>query len=375
MIIFVPLGIIASIFQLIILREFSFSIAKNELAFVVAAGLWIAFCSLGSIAKIPKKLSKLTLYILACLTFSVSICLIHLVKSSIGLKYYEATSLGLVLFLSIILIGPTAFIIGLAFRYFVQEYLKNNQPQKNVYAKFFAFEAIGFFFGGMVFTFYFIDYTNPLIFSLLPLILLPGIKNHYKKIMPACLIISITLISALSFNSILRKEFANANIIANLGSAYGPVIAAYKAGATTLFSGGSSLATSEDKSGNEEFIHMSLSATAPSIKKDILFIGAAISGQVEEIIKYKLSSLDCLQINPLISQIAQYGLPSGLKNEVNFITADPRLYLKNANKQYDAILMNMPAPINLALNRYFHRQNCRYKNRHALSVHRLQRLP
>ncbi len=353
MIIFIPLGIIAAIFQLVILREFSFSIAKNELSFVVAVGFWIIFCSLGSIVKTFKRPRTTLLCISASLAFSLSICLIHLAKSLAGLKYYEATSLGLVLFLSIILIGPIAFIIGLAFRHFVQEYLKANPPQKDIYAKFFAFEAIGFFLGGIAFTFYFIDYTNPLIFALSPLILLPAIKDHYKKILPALLIIIITITSAISFNSILRKEFAGANILANLGSNYGPVIATYKAGATTLFSGGSSLATSEDKSANEEFIHMSLSATNPIVNKDILFVGAPLSGQVEEIAKYKLNSLDCLQINPLISKLAENTLPAGLKNKVSFITDDPRLYLKNTNKQYDAILMSMPAPINLALNRYF----------------------
>ncbi len=353
MIIFIPLGIIASIFQLIILREFSFSIAKNELAFVAATGFWIIFCSLGSIVKTSKQFSKTPLYALASLFFSLSICLIHLAKSLIGLKYYEAISLGLVLFLSIILVGPTAFIIGLAFRNFVQEYIKNNQPQKDVFAKFFAFEAIGFFLGGIAFTFYFINYTNPLIFSLLPLILLPAIKNHCKKILPAFLIIIITIISALSFNSILQNEFANAKILANFGSSYGPLIVTHKAGATTVFFAGSVIATSEDKSANEEFIHMSLSATDPLFNKDILFIGAAISGQIKEIAKYKLSSLDCLQIDPLISKLIQNQLPAGLKNKINVITNDPRIYLKNANKQYDAILMNMPAPANLALNRYF----------------------
>jgi predicted membrane-bound spermidine synthase len=353
MTIFIPLGIIASIFQLVILREFSFSIAKNELAFVVAAGFWIIFCSLGSIVKSSKKLQEFPLCILASLSFFLSICLIHLAKSLIGLKYYEATSLIFVLFLSIILIGPAAFVIGLTFRHLVQEYIKNSRPQKSVYAKFFAFEAIGFFLGGASFTLYFIDYTNPLIFSLLPLILLPGIKNHRKKILPVCFIIIITIISILSFNSILKKEFAHANIKANLGSGYGPVIVTDKADATTIFSGGSSLATSEDTVLNEEFIHMSISAAEPSVNKDILFIGAALFGQAEEIAKYKLNSLDCLQIDPLISKLAEYKLSSGMKNKINFITNDPRLYLKNTHKQYDVILMNMPAPTNLALNRYF----------------------
>ena len=92
MIIFIPLGIIASIFQLVILREFNFSIAKNELAFVVATGLWIVSCSLGSITKTPKKLRELPFSTLSSLAFSLSICLIHLAKTSIGLKYYEEAS-------------------------------------------------------------------------------------------------------------------------------------------------------------------------------------------------------------------------------------------------------------------------------------------
>lgn len=353
MFIFILLGIIASIFQLIILREFSFSIAKNELAFIFAAGCWIIFCSLGSVIKSFKKLSKSPLCILTSLAFSFSICLIHLAKSLMGLKYYETANLSFMLFLSIVLIGPTAFILGLTFKHFTQEYLNNSHSQENVYAKFFAFEAIGFFLGGVSLTLYFIDYTNPLIFSLLPLILLPSIKNHYKKILPAGLIIIISIISILSFNSLLKKEFANADILANLGSGYGAIIIAHKAGSTIISSGGSSLASSEDKSSTEEFIHMSLSAADFLANKDILFIGAALSGQVEEITKYKLNSLDCLQINPLLSILAKSQLPARIKNNVNFISNDPRLYLKKTPKQYDAILINTSAPANLALNRYF----------------------
>jgi len=353
MIIFIPLGIIASIFQLVILREFSFSIAKNELSFVVAAGFWIVFCALGSIVKIPQKAEKLPISILASITCSISICLIHLVKSLIGLKYYEATGMGLVLSLTPLLIGPSAFIIGLAFRRFAQDCIKNNPQQNKAYAKFFAFEAIGFFVGGLAFTFYLNNYTNPLIFSLLPLILLPEIREFYKKIIPAIIIILVSAISVIGFDFILKKELDNAKILLNLGSGYGPVIAARRANVTLLFSGGSLLATSEDRQANEEFIHMSLSAADPSIKKDILFVGAAVTGQVEEILKYNLNSLDCLEINPVISRLAQSRWAFGPDNKINFIADDPRFYLKKVVKKYDAILMNMPAPSNLSLNRYF----------------------
>ncbi|MBN2831503.1 MAG: hypothetical protein JXL82_04435 [Candidatus Omnitrophica bacterium] len=353
MLIFVTFGIITSIFQLIFLREFSFSIAKNELSFIIAAGFWIIFCSLGSITKTPHKFKGLPLLLAASLSFFISISLIHLVKLLSGLKYYETASLRLLLVSSIALIGPTAFIIGNIFRGLVQEYLKVNPPQKNVYAKFFAFEAIGFIIGGVAFTVYLNNYTNPLFFSLLPVLLVLGIKNSYKKILVTALIISLTFCSFKLFSFILQKELGNAKIILNLGSRYGPILSVYKESTTAIFSEGSLLATSEDKAATEEFIHISLSALSTSNKKDILFIGAVLSGQAEEIIKYKPDSLDCLQINPIISKLAKEKLPGEIKAKVNFITDDPRVYLKNTNKRYDAILMDMPAPASLSLNRYF----------------------
>jgi len=353
MIIFVALGIIASLFQLVILREFNFSIAKNELAFVASCGFWIISCSFGSIIKSPKKIRTLTLSILISIIFSLSICLIHLGKSLIGLKYYETTNLGFVLLLSLILIGPTALAIGIAFRHFVQDYIQKNSAQSNTYAKFFVFEASGFFLGGIFFTLYLNSYANPFVFSLLPMLLLPEIDKLSKKILAAIIITSICVISVISFDSILKKELDNADILFNSGSGYGPVIAAKRSETTMLFSAGCLLASSEDKSANEEFIHMSLAAVNPGAKKDILFIGFAVSGQVEEIAKYNPLSLDCLQINPVLSKISQNSLSGRINNKINFITDDPRIYLRNASKKYDAILMHMPAPANLELNRYF----------------------
>ena len=49
MIIFIFLGFISSIFQLVVLREITFSIAKNELAACLAAGAWIIFSAIGGL--------------------------------------------------------------------------------------------------------------------------------------------------------------------------------------------------------------------------------------------------------------------------------------------------------------------------------------
>ena len=352
MIIFIPLGIITSIFQLVILREFSFSIARHELSFILAAGFWVVSCSLGSIIKLPKK--KLNLPVLASAGFFLAVCLIHLAKSFIGLKYFQTPSPATVACLSAGLIGPPALIMGFGFRRLLERCAEAKPGLSGAnLAKFFAFEAIGFFLGGIIFTLWLKDYTNPLIFSVLPLLLLPQIKEPFKKILSGTLIIAITAMAVASFDLIIKKEFDNAQILLNQGSRYGPIVVCVKSKVTSLFSGGSLLATSEDKLATEEFIHLGISATDPLADQDILFIGAAISGQAAEISQYRLNSLDCVQINPLIWKFAQNPGSGTLSNKISYITDDPRAFLKKTLKKYDAILMNMPAPSTLALNRYF----------------------
>ena len=353
MIIFVFLGIVASIFQLAVLREFTFSIAKNELSFIVAVGMWLISGAIGSIWAAKKKLNSFPLALCAFLAFSLSISAIHLAKSIISIKYYEAVSLFFAILSSAVFILPIGFILGLAFSKFVNDHLAKGKTDKNSYSKFFAFEAVGFFIGGAIFTFFLSDYSNPFIFSVLPLLLLVNPESLGKKIIHIAAIILLSLIPFLSFDSILKQEFSGAEILANLGSEYGPIISVRKAGVDTLFSAGSVIATSEDKAGAEEFIHMSLFATAVEKKKDILFIGAGVSSELEEIAKHNIRIIDCVEINPIISQLAANSLAKGLRTKVNFIIDDPRLYLKKTTKRYDAVLMSQPAPFNLSLNRFF----------------------
>jgi len=353
MFIFVLLGIVTSIFQLVLLREFSFSIAKNELAFIVAAGFWIIFCAIGSIIKVTRKFHGMAMPVLASLCFFASMSGIHLSKGLAGIKYYEIPGLGFILISGILLIGPNALISGNIFKWLVEEHLEEKTIQNNSFARFFAFEAIGFFIGGLIFTAYLNNYTNPLLFSPLPNLLILGRKKGIRKAVTAILIIVFSLSSFKTFKLILRKEFGNANIIANLGSRYGPVFLVRKDKVETVFSAGSLLASSEDKSGVEEFIHISLSAAETLKKKDVLFIGPALSGQIEEILKYSPESIDCLQLNPAITKLSKDRLPYSNKENVSFITDDPVRYLQNINKLYDAVLISMPAPSSLSLNRYF----------------------
>lgn len=353
MLIFIALGIVSSIFQLTIFREFTYSLAKNELSFILAVGVWLISCSLGSfLLKKKKALGPAIISLLFAFTYSLVICAIHLSKSLIGLSYYEAASLGFVLIAAIVLISPVGFLIGYSFRSFSQGYLDKHPPKVRTFGKFFAYEAIGFFIGGVTFTFLLSSLVNPFIFALLALLLLiTGSIKAKAKVISFLAIILLTLAFFFSFKPILKLELQGADILELKGSNYGPIILAEKFNVESLYVNGSLIATSEDKAGNEKFIH-SVFAANPKLG-DILFVGSYFSGQIQEILKYPIGRLDCVNINPTLSSLSIAKLSLRQRERVNFIVADPRLYLNKTKQKYDCIIMNIPAPSSLAFNRYF----------------------
>ncbi len=353
MIKFVLLGFITCIFQLILLREFTFSIAKNELSFVFGIGIWLIACSLGSLVSFKKKaISSFFLIALFSLFFGLSISATHLIKSLFGLNYYEATSFGFTLISSILIIGPLSFLMGYGFGFFNNRYLENHKTNTQTFAQFFAYEAIGIFIGGLAFTFFFANYTNPFYFILLPaLFILISKKKILKKIFLFAWIFLLSSVFTINFNNILKKEFKNSKILFNIGSQDGPIILTKKSDVQSLFVNGSLIATSEDRESNEYFIHETLFAKKQI--KDVLWIGPYFSGQVNEILKHSIETLDFVNINPVLSHLSQSRIQNSQKVDIHFFIDDPRAYIKNVQKEYDCIILNIPPPSSLALNRYF----------------------
>lgn len=361
---FLILGIIASIFQLVILREFTFSIAKNELAFVFAAGVWLVSCSLGSLVGTRRRFLSSTYIPLAISAgFGFSVVAIHLAKSFFGLAYYENVSLGYVFLSSLLLVSPVSFLIGYSFCIFYRDYLQRHLYSQRTFAQFFAFEAMGFFIGGLIFTFIVSSYSNPLLCVALPVMfIMTPVVERRKKVFSTVMIVLLGIFLSLGFRYILKKELGGATILLHKGTRYGPVIVAEQFGAQSLYVNGSLVATSEDTLWQETFIHTSMSSVMNP--QEVLFIGPYTAGYLKEILKHNVRTLDCVDINPLTSTLETPFITQGigevtqLRNDIlsqrtRFIVDDPRSYLQKAIKKYDCIIMNMVAPTNIALNRYF----------------------
>jgi len=339
MIIFIILGFVSSIFQLVLLREFTFSIAKNELSLIVAVGIWLIACSLGGLTSIKKRIfSTRMLPVLLTASFCFSVLGIHLAKLIIGLRYYESASLLFTLICALLFIGTHGFLIGYAFGSFCHTSLENQKDAEKRSAQFFSAEALGIFFGGITFTFLLSSYTNPFIFASWAFLLLFLEKCRRTKIIIVFIVGFLSAAFFFAFPSILKKEFDHARILAVQGNPYGPAILTEKDSVISLYINGSLVQTSEDKAFEEEFIHTAFS----SLKKynHVLLMGRFSQVYIDEIHKYSIGQITSVWFNP-----AETDIPA--------VADDPVRYLHATSEKYDLILMNIPPPSTLALNRFY----------------------
>lgn len=349
MIIFLILGFVASIFQLTLFREFTFSVAKNELSFIVAAGCWLLSCSLASFGRRKKYIiSNITLAVLLTLAFAVCVTLAHLIKAFAGFNYYESVGFVFSLLAAFLVMAPVGMLAGYAFAQFSENYLNKDSTEKKVFGLFFAYEAAGFFLGGILFTFIFSRYQNPFQFCCLPLLFIPLLKiDRREKLFAVMLIMSLSLAFFNAYANILKKEFQGAEIITYQGSPYGPLIVSEKDHAQTLSLNGSLVATSEDKEADEMFIH-SVFAASPT-PGNVLWIGPLFTLQLQELKKYN-ARIICVDLNPRPSHLPMFYANA---SSIRYIVEDPKLFLSKNKDRYDLILMNIPPPSNLSFNRFY----------------------
>jgi spermidine synthase len=103
---------------------------------------------------------------------------------------------------------------------------------------------------------------------------------------------------------------------------------------------------------NEEMAHFAMSCH--SNPQDVLVIGGSITGVQDELIKYGCNRIDMIEPDPQIIRLADklQILPREAPT-VNYIRKNPGYWLMKTDHRYDVILLMLPGPQNLDLNRFY----------------------
>jgi spermidine synthase len=358
------LGFTTLVTQIVLLRESLTVFYGNELVIGIVLTNWMVLTALGAAAgrKIAAKGNMKAFPAKALLILNLlSILIIVLLNVLRNIVFPPGSQVGIyeVLFTSAVLMMPFCLLSGFLFTFLAGTFTK--EFRTNMIHKTYSAESAGSVAGGIIVSFilvYFLKSLQILGFFLVINIIIILVMHRFRGTSRSEWILIVTgigclfLIFGLNLDKIIKARlFPNQELIYLRDTPYGNLAITKSAEQLNFYENASPLFASNDIASVEEDVHYAM-VQHPD-PESVLLISGGISGTIPEILKYKVSSIDYVEINPWINKIGRQWLHLSGEDSVNSIVKDPKIFLKETTKKYDVILMNLPEPKTAQLNRYY----------------------
>jgi spermidine synthase len=377
------LGFTAIAAQLILIRELLFIFNGNELTIGTILANWMLLTATGAFLRQkysqPVTLKKILtgLLILAIIPLAILFILYRFrdVIVPVGLL----PSLGQIFAGTVLLLSPFCLLSGWLFTE-ISKYL-SNKTGDNAISHTYGWETIGSIVSGllcsMILVFLFEPFQNLAIILIINTILLflivrKEIFNQKKKFFYLALAATFGFVTLIANpDSItIRYLYPDQEVLFFEDTPYGKLVITDQAGQLNFFDNNTLLFTTNNIITNEETVHYAL--LQRKHVKNVLLIGGSITGVAEECLKYPLQRLDCVELNPRIPGFGKrlsrlpddprFRLFSGdarviMKkriHEISRLSEDNKsLFKKQDSLRYDAVILNVPEPSTLQINRFY----------------------
>ncbi|MFC2160979.1 spermidine synthase [Acidobacteriota bacterium] len=353
------LGFSALSFQIILLREFSVMFFGNEITLGLILGTWLFWGALGSILASKTKFnSKRLIFLYHLLIILFALSLIGLRFSRFVLHSLPGELIGTIpiFFTALLLSFFTGFPLGMLFVF-------NIHYSKGHLAKVYILESLGSATAGFCLTFLLIPlFSNWQMTSILGFLFVLTLFISYRNFRSIPLfIVSAFMMTALWAADIPSQKiyWAPLTLVESVDTVYGTLHVIKTEEQISLYSNSVPIYSFPDLASAEELTHFPL-LHKPDAEK-VLLIGGGSGEELRQILKYPLTQVDCVELNPEIIRMSFRFLP----DEVSRLFRSPRVqifytdgiaFLDRVTQKYDAILLNLPDPFSALINRFFTRE-------------------
>ncbi len=154
-----------------------------------------------------------------------------------------------------------------------------------------------------------------------------------------------------------RSLWKVGTLLESKSTAYGIVSAAQIESQITFYENGVPLFTVPDELTAEESVHPALLQN-PS-PRSVLIIGGGVGGSIQECLKHpSVRDVHAVELDPAVFETAHSFLPDKARliftnPAVTFHVDDGRRFLRRTDLRFDAILVNLPEPVSVQLNRFY----------------------
>lgn len=370
------MGFSAIIAQVLLVRELMVVFSGTELSIGIFIGNWLILAAFGSIfsawtaQRFTSALSPfLMLQFFWIIFLPVTILAARIIPTFLGLLPGENTGLLTVLVVSFLILIPLGIINGALFVFACRLAKESGQFTVSPIARVYLLDAIGSIAGGVAVTYVCLQILDVLA-SVYILTLLTGtsalllIYFHRQPVRfyAALHSVMIVLIVISGFwggveglkQLSLKFAWPGYEIVSYRNSVYGNVSLMNREEQWHLLSNNVPIATFPvpDISAAEEIVHLPiLFHPGP---EQVFLIGGGLSGIINELIKYPDIHVDYSEPDPLLIETVEKYIPSLPKSErVNTYYTDGRYTLRNSSQLYDMIILDLPDPSTLVINRMY----------------------
>jgi len=374
-------GIIA---QIVLLRELLIAFSGNELTLGIILANWLILEAIGSfffgktVEKVERKMEVyvfLQIFFSAVLPFSIFLCRIF--KSILIATPGEGLGFIPIFYSSFLIFLPVSISHGALFTYGSKLYSQYERKDATSIGKVYVLETVGSIIGGFLITFVLIQYfnsfvivfmialTNGLICSTL---LWPEQKSFLKirsfawalTLLYGLLLLSIlfTPLSDKIHQSSLQLQWRGLNVVHNENSIYGNITVTQRGEQFTFFTDGIPAITTPvpDIASIEDFVHFPM--LLHKKPESVLILSGGAGGMIHEILKYPVSQVDYVELDPLLLRLIQKFPTPLTDNElsdkrVRIHYTDGRFFVKRTPDRFDLIFIGLSAPHELQSNRLF----------------------
>jgi len=392
---FLLMGFSFTIIQGLMIRELLVSFYGNELSIGLILGNWLVLEALGSglIGRLAARYragptSYALLQIVLAVMLPVSLYGAFTVRNVVGVTAGQGVGLRGIFSSSLLILAPLGLVDGAMFAFGAHAFAQLMGREVPGIGQVYVYEAMGGIIGGLIFTYLLIPYLSSLQMILLlaalnllsALSLLPPRSRSFPLTALLLLATAAILLSPLAgtlHRWLVGQQWGRYNLVGYDNSVYGNVAVIQQVGQYTFFANGLPVLTAPvpDVQGVEELVHLSL-LFHPHPRR-VLVVSGGVGGVLHEILKYPLERVDYAELDPLLIQMAQRFPTTLTQSELS----DPRVHIhavdgrllvrrmvgphptpwpppfspteEKGGGSYDAIIVNLPYPSTLQLNRFY----------------------
>lgn len=360
------IGFTATIAQVALMREMIAVFYGNELLFGLVLTAWLAWVAIGSwslgrlerVRQGERKIFAAGL-VLAVMLFPAQLGLVRGIRALLGVTPGALVEFGAMLVAVAASVAPLCLLLGGLFTVGARLITEQGGTPGQAY----VWESAGSVIGGALFSFLFIRWLDPFQTALLvgainasvALWLWQSVTPKLKLSLFSLLALSLAAIPAGSALHAITLHWQWRDLVFAGDSPYGRLTIQARDGQRIFYTNGM-LAFETQGTFSEQVTHLPLLAHPDP--RDILLIGGGVAGDLREILKHPVASVTYVELDPLLIEAALQYLPSGdaitLKDpRVTLLMSDGRLFVKNTQRAFDVVILDLPEPATGALNRFY----------------------